>query len=77
MINKLFDKICIVSVLRVAGLYLLAMYIIQAFTNASRGAGVDDMALIFAVSIANGLFQPLILLGVAEIIARQKCKTEK
>ena len=71
--NKLFDKLCIVSVLRIAGLFLAVMYIIQAFTNASRGAGFDDMALIFTITIANGLFQPLVLLGLAEVIARKKC----
>lgn len=71
MMNKLFDKINMACVLRGLGLFLILLYVIQAFVNAGRGSGVDDMALIFLVTIANGIFQPFVLLGLAEIINRQ------
>lgn len=72
--NNFFKKIDMVTVLRSAGLFLLVLYVIQAFINASRGQGADDMALIFVVTIANGLFQPFVLLGIAEVIERQRDK---
>ena len=72
--HKMFQKVDMVIVLRVAGLLLLALYVIQAFLNAGRGAQVDDMLKIFVITIANGVFQPLILLGVAEIINGQRKK---
>lgn len=74
MMNKIFDKVNMVCVLRGAGLFLALLYVIQACLNASRGAGVDDMFLIFLVTIANGLFQPFVLLGIAEVIERQRDK---
>lgn len=70
--NKLFDKINMVLVLRLAGLFLLGLYIIQAFMNAGRGAETDDVIKIFLVTIANGLFQPLVMLGLAEGLQRMK-----
>jgi hypothetical protein len=72
--NKLFQKVDMVIVLRVAGLFLLALYLLQGFMNAGRGAQVDDMLKIFVISLANGVFQPLVLLGVAEIINGQRKK---
>ncbi len=74
MMNKLFDKINMVCVLRGAGLFLIVLYIIQAFVNASRGSEIGDMGLIFLVTIANGIFQPFVLLGIAEVIERQRDK---
>lgn len=72
--NKVFEKIDVVLVLRLAALFLLVLYVIQAFVNASRGAGFDDVILIFIVTIANGIFQPVVMLGLAEVINRQNNK---
>jgi hypothetical protein len=68
--NKLFEKIDMVCVLRWTGVILLALYVLQAVLGASRGAGIDVMLKIFFVLVANNLFQPLVLLGIAEGIAR-------
>ncbi len=70
MMNKAFEKVNMVCVLRVAGLLLLVLYVLQAFLAASRGAEFDDVIKIFIISLANGLFQPLVLLGIAEGLAR-------
>jgi hypothetical protein len=72
--KKIFDKIDMVCVLRIGGLFLIAMYLIQAVMNGSKGAGIDDMLLIFIVTLANGLFQPFVLLGLAEGIERLHSK---
>lgn len=71
--KKIFDKIDMVLVLRLAGLFLIVLTIVQAFVSAGRGAEAGDMGLIFLVTIANNIFQPFVLLGLAEIIA---CKKE-
>lgn len=68
--DALFQKINMVTVLRIAGLLLLALYVIQAFMNAGRGAEFDDVMKIFIITLANGVFQPLVLLGIAEGISR-------
>lgn len=74
MLNKLFEKINLVCVLRVAGLVLLALYIWQGIANGARGAEWDDALKLFVITIANGIFQPLVLLGLAEIIHRKGAK---
>ncbi len=68
--NKIFEKIDVVCALRWAGVILLALYVLQAFVNAGRGAEWDDMLKLFVLTLANGLFQPLVLLGLAEGLVR-------
>lgn len=68
--EKLFQKINMVCVLRWTGVILLALYVLQGILGATRGAGLDDALKIFFVLVANNLFQPLVLLGLAEGIAR-------
>lgn len=70
--NAYFDKLNLVTILRIAGLFLFALYVIQAAMNMGRGAEFDDKLLILVVGIANGLFQPLILLALAEIVKSKK-----
>ena len=70
MMTKLFEKIDMVCLLRWTGVILLALYILQGVLSATRGAGIDDMLKIFFVMVANNLFQPLVLLGIAEGLAR-------
>ena len=70
--DKLCNKINVACVLRWTGVILLVLYVLQAVLGASRGAGIDDMAKIFFVLVANNLFQPLVLIGLAEIIAHLK-----
>lgn len=70
--NQLFEKIDMVLVLRVAGLFLLALYVLQAVLASTRGAELDDVIKIFFISLANGLFQPLVLLGIAEGLSRMR-----
>ena len=74
MIDKCFDKVDMVLVLRLVALFLLVLTVIQAFVSAGRGAQADDMALIFLVTIANNLFQPFVLLGLAEGLKRLHSK---
>lgn len=70
MLNKLFEKVNVVCVLRVAGLVLLALYVWQGIANGARGAEWDDAIKLFVITIANGIFQPLVLIGLAEGIHR-------
>jgi len=74
MMNKLFEKIDVVCVLRIAGLILLALFVWQAFINAGRGAAWDDALKLFVLTLANGLFQPLVLIGLAEGIHHVRSK---
>jgi hypothetical protein len=72
MFTKCFEKIDMVLVLRIAGTVLAALYLYQAVMNGSHGKEFSDMVKIFIINIANGMFQPLIILGLAEVIANQK-----
>ena len=72
--TKFFDKLNVVAILRISGLFLFALYVIQAILNSLRGAQMDDSLLIFTVGIANGLFQPLILLALAEMFRLRQSK---
>jgi hypothetical protein len=70
--NGFLDKANMVTILRGAAMFLFLLFIVQAFVNAGHGAGAVNKALIFVSTIANGLFQPLVLLGVAELIRIKK-----
>ena len=70
--NNMLNKMNMVTILRGAAIFLFLLFVVQAFVNAGHGAGVVNMALIFVSTIANGLFQPLVLLGVAELIRIKK-----
>lgn len=72
MFTKCFEKIDMVLVLRIAGTVLAALYLFQAIMNATHGKEFDDVIKIFIINIANGMFQPLIILGLAEVIALQR-----
>lgn len=72
--NKCCEKINMVCTLRWAGVILIAVCIISTIlgviSGVDRGAGFTDALMIVVIGLANGVFQPLVLLGIAEGLAR-------
>ncbi len=72
--NKCCEKINMVCTLRWAAVILITVCIISTIlgviAGVNRGAGFDDALAIVVIGLANGVFQPLVLLGIAEGLAR-------